>query len=163
MLESHGIPHWVAGGLAAQEHGYRRNTDDVDIIVPCVAEAKEVLRANGFRQNPKARDSVIETATGIVVDLLPGGGKVIGHEPLNLPMPAQVSNKPQVLPLIDFVNAKLSSGRHKDETDVIELIKIRSLPRDLPLDEAVRSNFERVWDLAAAEQAAQAVLNARGS
>lgn len=73
-------------------------------------------------------------------------------------MPAQVSNKPQVLPLLEFVNAKLSAGRLKDLADVGELIKIRSLPPNLPVDEAVQSKYERVWDLAAAEQAAQRLM-----
>jgi hypothetical protein len=42
------IPHLVAGGYAAQQHGSLRHTDNVDLIVPDVAWAFAVLRENGF-------------------------------------------------------------------------------------------------------------------
>ncbi|MCI0747077.1 MAG: hypothetical protein L0Y58_16860, partial [Verrucomicrobia subdivision 3 bacterium] len=46
VLADHQIPHLVAGGLAVQEHGYFRVTLDVDIIVPDVLDAMEILTAN---------------------------------------------------------------------------------------------------------------------
>ena len=41
--------------------------------------------------------------------------------------------------------------RHKDKTDVIELIKALHLPRELAADEAVRPLYLETWDALAAE------------
>jgi len=52
VLKLFGIPHYVCGGFAVQEHGYARFTVDVDIIVPDVDLARGKLALNGFRANP---------------------------------------------------------------------------------------------------------------
>ena len=49
VLKLFGIPHYVCGGFAVQEHGYPRFTVDVDIIVPDVEFAREKLSLNGFK------------------------------------------------------------------------------------------------------------------
>ena len=43
VLAEHDIPHLIVGGLAVQEHGYPRVTIDVDIVVPDVLDALEIL------------------------------------------------------------------------------------------------------------------------
>jgi len=53
-----GIPHYVCGGFAVQEHGYPRFTVDVDIIIPDVEFAIEKLSMNGFRANPGSKMTV---------------------------------------------------------------------------------------------------------
>jgi len=40
---------------------------------------------------------------------------------------------------------------HKDKTDVIELIQALRLPRDLAVDESVRTLYVETWDALAAE------------
>src|SRR5690348_14105746 len=47
FLSDHGIPNLIAGGIAVQLHGYPRTTIDVDIVVPDVQQAHELLVANG--------------------------------------------------------------------------------------------------------------------
>ena len=42
--------------------------------------------------------------------------------------------------------------RHKDKTDVIELIKYRKLSRDLVLNPAVRALYTETWDALEAEK-----------
>ena len=49
-----GIPHLVTGGYAVQEHGYLRYTDNVDLIVPNVSSAHELLLQEWFRPAPNS-------------------------------------------------------------------------------------------------------------
>ncbi|MDR3704099.1 MAG: hypothetical protein P4L56_30905 [Candidatus Sulfopaludibacter sp.] len=98
VLKLFNIPHYVCGGFAVQEQGYPRFTVDVDIIVPDVPFAIEKLAINGFKQNPDLKRTVMDGETKVEVDLLPGGEKV-DPGPLTLPMPAQVSDQPQILTL----------------------------------------------------------------
>jgi len=48
ILAQSGIPHYICGGYAVQEHGYPRFTQDVDLIVPDRGLAQEALCMNGF-------------------------------------------------------------------------------------------------------------------
>ena len=76
ILADHLIPHLIAGGLAVQEHGYFRVTLDVDIIVPDMLDALEILTANlagPFTQYPDCHDTVRDQRNGVLVNLLPAG------------------------------------------------------------------------------------------
>jgi hypothetical protein len=42
--------------------------------------------------------------------------------------------------------------RHKDKTDVIELIKYRKLPRDLAVNPVVRALYTETWDALQSEK-----------
>jgi len=155
-LAFYNIPHLVCGGFAVQEYGYARFTGDVDLIVPNVSEAREKLLISGFKENPGSSMTVTDRRTKAEVDLLPGGNKV-GPGPLNLPIPTVVSEEPQFLTLEELLEIKLSSymgtptGRARDLGDVVELIKINSLPRDFAVDTRVKAAYEKVWDGLAAE------------
>jgi hypothetical protein len=145
------IPHYVCGGFAVQEHGYPRFTIDVDIIVPDVEFAREKLRMNGFKENPGSKMTVTDRETKVEIDLLPGGGK-IDPGPLTLPVPSQVSDKPQVLTLISLISSKLSTylgrgiQRVQDYADVAKLIEANHLPRDYGVDPKVRDLYQNIWD-----------------
>ncbi len=145
------IPHYVCGGFAVQEHGYPRFTVDVDIIVPDVEFAKEKLTMNGFKANPGSRMTVTDRETKVEVDLLPGGHKV-DSGPLTLPMPTQVSDQPQILPLERLISSKLSTyigrgiQRAQDYADVVKLIRANDLPRDYDVDPKVRELYRKLWD-----------------
>jgi len=151
VLAFYNIPHLVCGGFAVQEHGYARFTGDVDLIVPNVAEAREKLLISGFKENPGSSMTVTDRRTKAEIDLLPGGGKV-GPGPLNLPRPTVVSEEPQILTLEKLLETKLSSymgtptGRARDLGDVVELIKINSLPREFPVDAQVKISYQKIWD-----------------
>jgi hypothetical protein len=145
------IPHYVCGGFAVQERGYPRFTVDVDIIVPDVELAKEKLAMNGFKANPGSRMTVTDRDTKVEVDLLPGGNKV-DPGPLNLPMPTQVSDQPQVLTLESLISSKLSTyigrgiQRAQDYADVVKLIGANDLPRDYDVDTKVQELYQKLWD-----------------
>jgi len=151
VLKLFKIPHYVCGGFAVQEHGYPRFTVDVDIIVPDVTTAMEKLSMNGFKANPGSGMSVTDRETKVEVDLLPGGKKV-DPGPLTLPMPAHVSDKPQILTLEQLISAKLSTyigrgiERSQDHADVVKLVQANHLPRDYRVDREVRDEYQKIWD-----------------
>ncbi len=165
VLKLFGIPHYVCGGYAVQEHGYPRFTVDVNIIVPDVDVAREKLSLNGFRTNPGSTMTVTDRETKkrtgrrvrraraeeVEVNLLPGGRKV-DSGPLTLPMPATISDEPQLLTLPALISAKLSTWlargivRLRDQSDVVELIQAHRLPRDFPVAPEVNTEHRRIWD-----------------
>jgi len=139
VLKLFNIPHYVCGGFAVQEHGYPRFTVDVGIIVPDVDLAREKLSMNGFKANPGSKMTVTDRETKVEVDPLPGGGKV-DPGPLALPMPTEVSGKPQILTLERLISSKLSTymgrgiERMQDYADAVKLVQANHLPRDFSVD-----------------------------
>lgn len=151
VLAEANIPSLVVGGYAVQEHGYARFTSDVDIVVPNVAEARNVLSINGFRENPGSSMTVTDRISKVEVDLLPGGGSV-GPGPLSLPIPTTVSASPAIADLRTLIEIKLSSylgspgSRLKDLADVQELIKSNAMSQDFELDPAVQAKYDELWN-----------------
>jgi len=154
------IPHLVAGGLAVQEHGYFRVTLDADIIVPDVQEAVEFITADlsgPFVNYKGCEDTVQDRRNGVFINFLPAGRAFGRNSTVMFPNPVSVSDVPQFLSLEQLIALKLDSWvnspnrRHKDKSDVIELIKCLVLPRDLAIDETVRHLYVETWDALAAE------------
>lgn len=157
LLARLGIPHWVVGGIAVQEHGYFRTTKDIDIVVPDAKEVMEKLIAHGFAKDPKSRITVLDPS-GVEVDVLQGGERPTGQEKLPLPIPTQVSTSPQILPLNVLIETKLATGRAQDFADTVQLIKKNSLPKKYSVHGAVRADYEDAWETAMAEQAAEGLM-----
>jgi hypothetical protein len=161
VLAHFDIPHLIVGGLAVQEHGYPRMTIDVDIVVPDILEAVEFLTSDlsgPFVRVPKCEDRVKDTRNNAMIDLLPAG-KVLKHGcQVPFPQPTKVSEQLQLVTLEQLISLKLDSWsgsplkRHKDKTDVIELIKYRNLPRDLDIALPVRHFYLETWDGLQAEE-----------
>jgi hypothetical protein len=154
-LAEHEIPHLVVGGLAVQEHGYPRVTIDVDIVVPDVLEAVEFLTASLTGPFYRARgvdDRVEDRRNGVPVDLLPGGKVLQRGCKIPFPQPRRVAEQIQIVTLEELISLKLDSWagapvrRHKDKTDVIELIVRRKLPRELAVNPTVRPHYLDTWD-----------------
>lgn len=151
VLAKLNIPHFVCGGFAVQQHGYPRFTIDVDIIVPDVERARDILSMYGFKKNVGSNMTVTDRDTKVEIDVLPGGGKV-GPGPLTIPMPTVVSSEPQILTLAQLISMKLSSyignpvRRAQDYADVVNLIQANRTPRALAVDEKVRDEYEKIWD-----------------
>lgn len=110
-LRSAGIRHVVVGGLAVGANGYPRATRDVDFLVGDEA----------FERHPGGlvtlRAGVPFQVNGVAVDF-------IAPEPDEGYLAAALEAEPGSM--IDgprLVYMKLKAPRHKDRTDVIELIK----------------------------------------
>jgi len=155
LLAHWDIPHCVVGGLAVQEHGYYRVTIDVDIVVPDVLEAYEFLTADltgPFERVPERQGRLRDRTNGVLVDLLPAQRVLQRGCHVPFPTPDEVSPLPRFITLEQLISLKLDSWlgsptrRHKDKSDVVELIVARNLPRDLNLHPAVRAAYEETWD-----------------
>ena len=161
-LESLGIPYAIVGALALGEFGYRRATVDVDVLLtPEGLEAlkREVL-GRGYIERIPGGQGLRDTRNGVDVDVIvtggyPGDGK---PKPVRFPDPAEVAVRGAevaLLPLPTLVELKLASGisaphRLRDLADILELIGIARLPRDLAesLDPSVRGKYLELWEAA---------------
>jgi hypothetical protein len=161
VLAEHEIPHLVVGGLAVQEHGYPRVTIDVALVVPDVLEAVKFLTASltgPFYRVAGVPDRVEDRRNGVLIDLLPAGKVLQRGCKVPFPQPDKVAEQLQIVSLEELLSLKLDSWsgapvrRHKDKTDVIELIKSRHLPRDLAVQPAVRALYLETWDALQAEK-----------
>jgi hypothetical protein len=158
-LEELGIPYAVGGGMALFLHGYRRFTEDVDLLV--TREGLERIHAEldgrGYLRPFEGSKHLRDTDSKVKIKFLitgafPGDGK---PQSVSFPDPIQVSeivNGIQVLTLPALITSKLASGltgkgRARDLIDVGELIKTRRLPQSLAdhLDPSVREEFLRLW------------------
>lgn len=161
VLARHLAPHLVVGGLAVQEHGYFRVTTDCDIVVGDVFEAVDLLTAGfsgPFTRIPGNQDSVQDTRNGVIINLLRAGHVLKEGCRVPFPTPQEVWDQPRFVSLEKLISLKLDSWsnspnrRHKDKTDVIELIKTLHLPRELAVDEPVRTLYLETWNALTAEQ-----------
>ena len=161
-LESLGIPYAVVGALALGEFGYRRATVDVDVLLtPEGLEAfkREVLGRGYLERVPGGR-GLRDTRNGVDVDVIvtggyPGDGK---PKPVRFPDPGEVAVRGAeiaLLPLPKLLELKLASGmsaphRLRDLADVLELIRVAGLSRDLAeaLDPSVREKYLELWTVA---------------
>lgn len=155
------IPHAVAGGMALFQHGFRRFTEDVDILVTRegLRTIHEKLEGLGYVPPFTTSKNLRDTATGVRIEFLitgeyPGDGK---PKPVAFPDPAQVGVELDGITCIalpQLVELKLASGmtggvaRLKDLADVIAVIQSLNLPRTFgdSLNPYVREKFLELWD-----------------
>ena len=154
-LDELGIPYAVVGGLAMFFHGYRRFTEDVDILVTKddLKTIHEQLEGRGYLPPFAGSKHLRDTDTGVKVEFLttgefPGDGKA---KPVAFPNPADVRVEGAgmwFLSLPALVQLKLASGmtnplRGKDIVDVQELIAALRLGEEFAtqLDPFVRDKF----------------------
>jgi hypothetical protein len=154
-----GVEYAIVGGMAMYAHGFRRYTEDVDILVTPEGLKKihQELEGLGYIRPFANSKHLRDIDTGVRVEFLitgqyPGSGK---PGPIAFPAPsavAQTRNGLQVVSLEALVELKLASsrapGRLKDAGDVQELIKVLKLPRDFGarIHESVRTLYEQRWD-----------------
>ena len=157
-LDELGVPYAVVGGMALFHHGYRRFTEDVDLLV--TRESLKVIheRLVGLGYVPPFTGSknLRDTETGVKIEFLvtgdyPGDGK---PKPVSFPDPADVTDVVggvKCLNLPTLVELKLTSGmapwRKKDLGDVQEMIRTLSLPLDLAvqLNPFVQESYRELW------------------
>lgn len=166
-LEKNGIDYVVIGAVALNQHGYRRFTEDIDLLLTRegLDAFHEKLVGLGYRPAfTDARKKFRTTGENVPVEVIttgeyPGDG---------LPKPVQFPNPNEAAIVIDgiktlslekLVELKLTSGisapdRLKDLADVQELIKIKGLDESFAekLDEYVRTKYlelgAAVWSAA---------------
>lgn len=153
------IDYAIAGAMAMFVHGYRRFTDDVDVLVTAegLTRIHEALEGRGYVKPFAASRNLRDTVTGVRIDFIisgqyPGDGK---PGPVAFPDPARASLEQggiRVLSLPNLVQLKLASGKaaHRvgDLGDVQRLIQQLGLPRELAteLDPSLRETYQQLWD-----------------
>ncbi len=110
-LKRVGVRHVVVGGLAVGAHGFPRATRDVDFLV---GEEAFEHHAGGL---VTLRPGVPFQVNRVAVDFI---GPEPGEGFLAAALEAEAGSMIEAPPLIYM---KLKSPRHKDRTDVIELVK----------------------------------------
>ena len=153
------IPYAVVGGMALFFHGYRRFTEDVDILVG--REGLERLHAEleglGYVHVFSGSRNLRDAESGVRIEFLvtgdfPGDGK---PKPVAFPDPAEASVEHHGVCWLDLphlIELKLASGmtapaRLQDLADVQKLIVTRQLPADFGerLQPFVREKYAQLW------------------
>lgn len=162
IFDQEGIPYAISGAVALGAHGRVRLTEDVDVLIRAgdLARFKEHWIGRGYVEVAPGRKAVRDTRNNVKIDFLitgeyPGDGK---PKPVAFPDPAtqaEESDGFRVLSLQTLLELKLASGmtaphRGQDLVDVMELIRVRELPRDHAdqLNEYVRGKYAELWELA---------------
>jgi hypothetical protein len=157
-LEDLGVDYAIAGGMALFFHGYRRFTEDVDVLVTPIGlqQIHSALEGLGYVRPFEKSKNLRDADTGVKIDFLvtgqyPGDGK---PGPIAFPDPASVSEVIEganVVELPRLIELKLASGtaagRLKDLADVQELIRALDLRQDFSqsLDASLRESYLRLW------------------
>lgn len=157
-LHELGIPYAVVGGMALFQHGFRRFTEDVDLLVTSsgLRQIHDKLEGLGYLPPFEGSKNLRDAQTGVRIEFLvtgayPGDGKPKG---VAFPDPSDVAieiDGIKCIALPKLVELKLASGtaewRLKDLADVQEMIRIFALQESLneQLDSSVRESYLRLW------------------
>jgi hypothetical protein len=153
------VPYAIAGGMALFAHGFRRFTEDVDILVTRqgLEELHRRLEGVGYVPLFAGSRALRDAESGVRIEFLvtgeyPGDGQ---PKPVAFPAPEAASvEKDGVrwLSLPSLVELKLASGmtspgRLIDLADVQQLIRILRLPADFAeqLQPFVREKYAEMW------------------
>ena len=155
-LERSEIDYAVIGAIALNQHGYRRFTEDIDLLLTAegLEKFREKLVGLGYRPAfSGAKKKFRTTEENVPVEIItagefPGDGK---PKPVQFPDPNEFSveiDGVKTISLEKLIELKLTSGisaadRLKDLADVQELIKIKNLDARFAekLNEFVREKF----------------------
>jgi hypothetical protein len=158
-LDELGIPYALAGGMALFFHGFRRFTEDIDILVTRegLAAIHEHLEGSGYLPTFAGSKNLRDADSGVRIEFLvagdyPGDGK---PKPVAFPDPANVGveiDGIKCLGLPTLIEMKLASGmtnprRGQDVVDVQRLIESLHLPAELAdqLNAFVRDKYQELW------------------
>jgi hypothetical protein len=162
ILDESEIDYAIAGAVSLAVHGFVRATEDVDIVITRegLEKFKDTWLGRGYVNLRPGGKAVRDTRHNVKVDFLvtgefPGDGR---PKPVIIPEPRKVSiagEKYRILSLPALIDLKLASGmtaphRMQDLTDVLRLIHVAQIPRDLSdqLNPYVRDKFFELWDIA---------------
>jgi hypothetical protein len=158
-LAEAGVDYAIAEAIALGEHGFKRLTVDVDILMrrEGLDRFKAEWLGRGYLEVRPGGKAVRDTINNVKIDFLitgdfPGDGK---PKPVSFPDPRQAAvegERYRIVSLPRLVEMKLASGqtaphRLQDLADLLRLIQAADLPRDFSarIDPYVRDKFEELW------------------
>lgn len=152
------IPHAVAGAIAMFLHGYRRFTEDINLVVTPdgLRTIHERLVDHGYVRPDPSRNYILDAITGVRVEFLIAGRQLGVGLPSTVvvPHPAAVGmdiDGVACVGLATLIELKLATGtvpgRMKHVADIQEMIRVLRLPENLSqqLDSSLRSTYRRLW------------------
>jgi hypothetical protein len=166
-LRDIGIPFAIAGAMAANAHGHKRTTGNVDILLHPEGFNAFKERWTGldgcdlFEGSKGFRDTLNNVKVNVLLTgQYPGDGL---PKPVMFPPPESVSEMSadglSYINLATLLELKLASGmtadhRPRDLDDVIQLIRANRLPQEYAerLNPYVRERFRELWGAAQIEE-----------
>ena len=155
-LENHGIDYSVIGAVALNNHGYRRFTEVIDLLLTIegLEKFRSELIGKGYRPAFEGATKKFRTTDeNVTVEIITSGGFPGDGKPKPVMFPNPSENQTEIdgiktLSLEKLIELKLASGmtaphRLKDLADVQELIKLKNLTADFAgkLNLFVREKF----------------------
>ena len=147
------IPFAIAGAMAANAHGHKRTTADVDVLLrrEDLERFKQQWLGRGWMETFEGSRGFRDATNNVKIDVL-----IVGEYPGDgLPKPVAFPD-PETVTLIEL---KLASGmsavhRMQDLADVIQLIRVNQLPPEYAqqLDPYVQRKFQELWTAAQVEE-----------
>lgn len=159
-LDQRDIAYCVIGAVALNQHGYRRFTEDIDILLTFegLSRFQNELVGRGYRPAFNgARRKFRSVEEGVPIEVVvtgefPGDGK---PKPVAFPDPTAISEVIEgvrTASLAQLIELKLASGmtglgRLKDLADVQEMIRVRELDAEFAegLAPYVRERYLELW------------------
>jgi len=163
ILDEMKIPFAIAGAMAANAHGHKRTTSDVDILIrrEDLVRFKSKHIGLGWMDKFEGSKNFKDTITSVNVDTLivgdyPGDGL---PKPVAFPAPEDVSfRNDDGIPFITLetlLELKIACGstvshRPRDLDDVIQLIRVNRLPLEFSqkLNPFVVGKYQELWQAA---------------
>jgi hypothetical protein len=123
-----GTPLAVVGGMAAIHFGYPAITEDVDVVAPHDALDRLLNDAPQYGFKVKWRSKAgwhTLTFEDIEINIVPEGGRARDSAPTTIPGPRSLGVAAGLgyADLPGWIELKISSGRAKDRTHIIEVLK----------------------------------------
>jgi hypothetical protein len=158
-LEREKIEYVVVGAIALNRHGFRRFTEDIDLLLTKegLEQFHSALVGRGYRPAFESAKKKFRTSDRVPIDVIttgefPGDGL---PKPVAFPDPADaqtIIDGVKTITLEKLIELKLASGmtatdRLKDLADVQEMIKIKGLDEDFAqkLDGYVRGKYIELY------------------
>jgi hypothetical protein len=140
----------IVGGLAVQELGYLRFTEDVDVVIDAghYSAVLDYLRQNGFKLH--ADFTLTKSDSGVILDVLKEG-QTLKSSRFPVPHPQELGPNRGFATIVGITRMKLDTVRAKDFADLVELFKKR-LDQLAIIRAALPENLQADFDRAA-EQA----------
>lgn len=155
-LDERGIDYCVIGAVALNQHGYKRFTEDIDLLMTWegLQRFSQELVGRGYRPAfAGATKTFRATAENVPIEVILAGEYPGDGKPKSVVFPDPVESTVEIggiktVTLEKLVELKLASGmtgagRRKDLADVQELIKVRELDSSFAdeLDASVRAMY----------------------
>jgi len=128
LARENDLPIAIVGGLGAIHFGYPATTEDIDVAIASdqLQTLLDVAPQFGFRIAWRAETGLHTlTLSDVEINVVPEGRRARNDSPTTIPSPKQlgVSQGLDYANIEGWMELKISSGRRKDLTHVIEVLK----------------------------------------